>query len=189
MSQSDEQLIERWRSQGDRSAIAELADRYLKQFYQTARALLVDENRAEDVAQDTMLKIVRSLDSFDARSPFRTWSYTILMNTLRSDCRRQQTRFNRVDANANVTTLAEPGKSVSSTIESIETNGRIEQAMESLTDKQRTAFVLMVVEGRSAADVAEIEGCSVDAIYQRVTEARKSLRRAPGLLEIWRGER
>ncbi|GAA5507281.1 RNA polymerase sigma factor [Novipirellula caenicola] len=189
MPESDEQLIDRWRERGESSALAELAERYLSQFYGTARAMMLSDSQAEEVAQETMLKVVRWIDSFDTRATFRTWSYTILVNTIRSDLRRQKTRSKHFDAAADVTRVAATNQSHDIVLTQQETRNEIEHALAHLTDKQRTALVLMVIEGLSAADVAEIENCSVDAVYQRVSEARKSLRNIPALRQLWQEHR
>ncbi len=60
--------------------------------------------------------------------------------------------------------------------------------MRKLSEKQRVAVVLMLMEGLSAVEVAEMEGCSVDAVYQRVSDARKLLRGELSLQRVWLGE-
>lgn len=183
MPDSDEQLIGRWQNHRDQAALGRLADRYLGQFYSAARAMLFSATEAEDVAQEAMFKIVRSIDSINGRATFRTWSYTILMNTIRSEVRRQRRLSERVDAAADVT-LATTNDAVDS-LAARETRSCVESALASLTEKQRVAIVLMLMEGLTAAEVAEMESCSIDAVYQRVSEARKVLRNAPALKSVW----
>ena len=92
--------------------------------------------------------------------------------------RRQKTRSQHFDAAADVTRVAATNQSHETLLTQQETRNEIEHALTHLTDKQRTALVLMVTEGLSAADV-----------YQRVSEARKSLRNAPALRQLWQDHR
>ncbi|TWT92794.1 RNA polymerase sigma factor [Stieleria varia] len=186
---SDEHLVDRWRQHNDQSAIAELAERYLERFYATARAMTLRCTQAEDVAQETMLKIVRSIGSFDSRKSFRTWSYTILLNTVRSHQRRSSIRSQRTDASVDVGQIAIHQHTLETQLVENETRQKIQQELANLSDKQRTAIVLTLMDGLAAAAVAEMENCSVDAIYQRVAEARKTLRNAPSLKQFWQDDR
>ena len=173
-AESDEQLVERWRKAADASAIATLADRYLGQFYGTARAMMLTKDDSQDIAQEAMLKVVRAIETFDASKSFRTWSYTILLNSIRSQRRRQKTYSQRLKAVDNIDGYADVESSRQAQFGTNETSQCIANALGKLTEKQRTALVMMVMEGHSAAEVAEMEGCSVDAIYQRVARWNES---------------
>ena len=183
--ESDEQIVERWRVRADSSAIAALADRYLEQFFGSARAMLLTTDDAEDVAQETMLKIVRAIDAFDTSRCFRTWSYTILLNTIRSERRRQKTLAQRLKEIENIESYADADPSGQVHASRDDVSQCVANALRKLTEKQRTALVMMVMEGHSAAEVAEMEGCSSDAIYQRIAEAKKSLRKELSLQRLW----
>ena len=97
---TDEQLIERWNRQRDPAALNLLMSRYLPRFYLTARSMLMPVEEAEDIAQDVMLKVVVALDQFDARSTFQAWSYTILLNTVRTSMRQRKLRGQPVESRA-----------------------------------------------------------------------------------------
>lgn len=184
--QSDESLVT-LAQRGDRRALDQLVGRYLPRFLGTARGMLGVPEEAEEVAQDSMLKVLRSLPLFRSRSSFRAWSYAILVNTLRTSAKRRVLREQRIDRETDVGTVsASPAPATSA--EALEVGDVIHRAFRGLSDKLRVALFLTVVEGVPAADVAEIEGCSIDAVYQRVSEARKQLRRDSALMRIWFGE-
>lgn len=184
----DEQLIARWSSGRDQSARTTLIGRYLPRFYGTARAMLVRVEEAEDIAQEVMLKVVVALDRFDGRSTFQAWSYAILLNTVRTSLRNGKLRGKRLDSAADVERLAAPEVVMESRLDGEETKSKLQAAMGKLSEKQRVAVVLMLMEGLSAAEVAEIEECSVDAVYQRLADARKLLRSEVSLKRVWLGE-
>lgn len=181
---TDENLVARWREDGQQSALAELVDRYLLQFYGTARAMQLSQHAAEEVAQDTMLKVIRSIETFNEQWRFRTWSYTILINTIRSERKRYLAQVNR-HAVADVERLPMKSTARDSRLIRDEMQSCIECALQKLTEKQRDAVVMILIDGLPASEVAKIERCSVDAVYQRVTEARRSLRSEPSLKQFW----
>jgi len=184
MNDSDDQLALRYRLQGDRSALSELAVRYLPLFYRTARAMMLSHAQSEDISQEVMLKVIRSIDRFRGNSGFRAWSYTILLNTIRNELRRK--RIVSLVSSGEPFTEATDGK-VAPDFNSLQQESReqIASAIARLTDHQRTALVLIHIEGLTAAEVAQIEGCSVDSVYQRIAEAKRKLRNDASLRSLW----
>lgn len=184
--ESDEALVVLAQG-GNRLALDGLVNRYLPRFLGTARAMLSAPEDAEEAAQDSMLKILRSLPLFHPRSSFRAWAYAILVNTIRTFAQRRKVRERRLDRETDVGTVsasAPPRLSV----EAHEIAEIVQNAFQGLSDKLRVALFLTVMEGVPAAEVAEIEGCSVEAVYQRASEARSRLRRDSALMRIWFGE-
>jgi RNA polymerase sigma-70 factor, ECF subfamily len=186
--ETDEQLIARWSSGRDRSARDALIGRYLPRFYGTARAMLARVVEAEDIAQEAMLKVVVALDRFDGRSTFQAWSYAILLNTVRTSLRQGKQRGQKLERVADMGSVAAPECALERRLSGEETNSILEAAMQKLSEKQRVAVVLILMEGLSAAEVAEMEECSVDAVYQRVADARRVLRSEVSLQRVWLGE-
>lgn len=187
MTNSDEQLISLWKTLADKTALSQLATRYLPQFYRTARAMMMSHNQSEDIAQEVMLKIIRGLASFDGDSGFRVWSYTILLNTIRTESSRAKRRnHTSIDVN-NDASMPADSKHSHPTDHSIRTElqSAFEDALTKLTEAQRTALVLMHIDGLSANEVAALQECSVDAVYQRIAEAKRKLRADSHLRSLW----
>ncbi len=150
--------------------------------------MLVRAEEAEDIAQEVMWKVVVALDQFDGRSTFQAWSYAILLNTVRTSLRQGKLRGQRLDRVADMESVAAPECALERRLAGEETKSILEAAMQKLSEKQRVAVVLMLMEGLSAAEVAAIEECSVDAVYQRVADARSLLRSEVSLKRVWLGE-
>ncbi len=74
---------------GDEAAFATLVERYHGALIRLALVYVDDRAVAEDVAQDTWIGVLRGVQRFEARSSFRTWLFTILVNTARSRARRE----------------------------------------------------------------------------------------------------
>jgi RNA polymerase sigma-70 factor (ECF subfamily) len=83
---SDEDLMFRYRD-GDESAFTELVRRYKTKIISTAYRVLGDHARAEDVAQETFLRVHRNADRYRSIAKFSTWIYTIALNVARNELR------------------------------------------------------------------------------------------------------
>jgi RNA polymerase sigma-70 factor (ECF subfamily) len=187
MTNSDEQLISLWKTLADKTALAQLATRYLPQFYRTARAMMMSHDQSEDIAQEVMLKVIRALPTFEGQSGFRVWSYAILLNTIRTEAYRANRRnHTSIDAN-NDTMMPADTRHTLPTDHSMrsELQSVFQNALSKLTEAQRTALVLMHIDGLSANEVSILQECSVDAVYQRTTEAKRKLRADSKLRSLW----
>jgi len=85
------QAIER-SGQADRAALAELLTRHENRIYSICVRLVGDRETAHDLAQDTMVKVIEGLDSFDRRAKFTTWLTRVTMNVCISYLRKQRVR-------------------------------------------------------------------------------------------------
>jgi RNA polymerase sigma-70 factor, ECF subfamily len=85
---TDEALMLEFRD-GSRPAFEELLARYRGPLYGFFRRRLNSEQRAEDLAQETFLAVIRASDRYEARALFRTYLYGIAMNLLAAERRKQ----------------------------------------------------------------------------------------------------
>src|SRR5210317_1931241 len=80
MTTNDQQLIDRIIN-GDHSAFTILVDRYKDLVFSLALKMLKNREEAEEVSQDTFIKVFKSLDKFKGDSKFSTWIYKVAYNT------------------------------------------------------------------------------------------------------------
>jgi RNA polymerase sigma-70 factor (ECF subfamily) len=131
-----------------------------------ARALTRDADTADDLVQDTLVRALRSEHLFHG-GDIRSWLYTILTNLnrnrLRSLARRPVlTRIEDTDA---------PDAS------GTEGGGRdIERALAALVEDQRVALLLVVLEGLSYREVAEVQGVPIGTVMSRLARARAQIK-------------
>jgi RNA polymerase sigma-70 factor (ECF subfamily) len=131
-----------------------------------ARALTRDADAADDLVQDTLVRALRSEHLFHG-GDIRKWMYTILTNLnrnrLRSLARRPGTLpLDEHDAAA----MSGP-----------DAGGRdIERALATLTDDQRAALLLVVLEGLSYREVAEVQGVPIGTVMSRLARARAQIK-------------
>lgn len=131
-----------------------------------ARALTRDAETADDLVQDTLVRALRSEHLFHG-GEVRSWLYTILTNLNRNRLRslaRRPTLTPIEDHDAAAATGPEAG-------------GRdIERALAMLVDEQRTALLLVVLEGLTYREVAEIQGVPIGTVMSRLARARTQIK-------------
>ena len=131
-----------------------------------ARALTRDGDVADDLVQDTLVRALRSEHLFHG-GDIRSWLYTILTNLNR----------NRLRSLARRPAVApiEDDDAVDSS--GPEAGGRdIERALASLVDDQRAALLLVVMEGLSYREVAEVQGVPIGTVMSRLARARAQVK-------------
>ena len=131
-----------------------------------ARALTHDADVADDLVQDTLVRALRSQHLFSG-GELRSWLYTILTNLNR----------NRLRSLARRPTITVIGDNDAPDASGPEAGGRdIERALGELVEEQRTALLLVVLEGLSYREVADIQGVPIGTVMSRVARARLQIR-------------
>jgi len=131
-----------------------------------ARALTRDAELADDLVQDTLVRALRSEHLFHG-GELRSWLYTILTNLNR----------NRLRSLARRPTLTPIEDNDSPDMAGPEAGGRdIERALATLVDDQRTALLLVVLEGLSYREVAEVQGVPIGTVMSRLARARMQIK-------------
>src|SRR5262245_62269405 len=131
-----------------------------------ARALTRDAEVADNLVQDTLVRALRSEHLFHG-GELRSWLYTILTNLNRNRLRSLARRpaVQAIDDN-DAPDMAGP-----------EAGARdIERALASLVEDQRTALLLVVLEGLSYREVAEVQGVPIGTVMSRLARARVQIK-------------
>ena len=150
---------------GDTAAFEELVRGYQSQVWRFLRHLLGDAALAEDITQETFLRVYRKLDTFRYRSKFSTWVFRVARNA-GVDALRSRQRGERL------LTVVEPR---SQEPPSGELRVEIEAALQSLTPKLREAFVLIEALGLSYREAGRALGVPEGTVKSRVFHARERL--------------
>lgn len=179
----EEWLLERCR-RGEREAFDELFERYLPLVYNLALRLLGDPHGAEDVVQETFLRVYQNLPRFAGRSRLSTWIYRIVVNLCHDEHRRSARQP------ASFSFLAEEGKG-EEWLERIpeeelgpeeqvlqkERQRVLWQAVQRLREPFRTTLILCDLEEWDYSEVAQVMGVAEGTVKSRLNRARKWLRR------------
>lgn len=171
---SDEELVVQYRDSRAESVLEELITRHVPKVRAMIFPMVLDHAVADDLTQETLLRAVRSIDSFEGRSQFGTWLGRIAMNTAHSFLARR-TRSPLVFQ----AELADR-HSCDSTPDQVATDGelltQVESAIARLSPKLRAAIVLTALQGLSPREAAAIENCRESTMHWRVHQARKQLK-------------
>jgi RNA polymerase sigma-70 factor (ECF subfamily) len=136
---------------------------------------------AEDVAQETLLRVLDNLNSFEQRSYFTTWVYKIAVRVALTELRRRRWRDVSLDALSEVRGEALMAMDIGMTGRLAEQNDMlktIQQMMdEELTEKQRTALMATGIQGMPLEEVAQRMGTTRNALYKLLHDARLRLKR------------
>jgi len=136
-----------------------------------------DRATADDLLQETLLRIARGLPSFERRSSVKTWAFSIATRVAADHFRRPETRAQIVDVDeAQGLSDSEPDMDGRLVID--EMNSCVREVIDSLPEDYRAALVLHDLEGLTAAATAEASGCSVATAKIRIHRARDRLRKA-----------
>lgn len=130
---------------------------------------------ADDLLQETLLKIARALPEFEGRSSVKTWAFTIATRVATDHLRRPQnrTQMTEIDETVQVVDAETDQKLVVDEMSSC-----MREVVDSLPEDYRTALVLHDLEGQTATQVAEIAGCSIATAKIRIHRARRRLKQA-----------
>jgi RNA polymerase sigma-70 factor (ECF subfamily) len=130
-----------------------------------ARALTRDAETADDIVQDTLVRALRSEHLFHG-GDMRAWLYTILTNLNRNRLRSLSRRPTLTSINDNDAATTGP-----------DTGSRdISRALDDLAEDQRAALLLVVLEGLTYREVAEVQGVPIGTVMSRLARARMQIK-------------
>jgi RNA polymerase sigma-70 factor (ECF subfamily) len=179
---TDEALVEEAR-RGVHPAFTSLVERYQHRVYRLAVRMSHNASDAEEITQETFLRALRGLDSFEGAARFGTWIYRIAMNEAlmrrRSAKRRPAQSLEELRATVG-DAVERPGSDAPPGADELlarrQVAERVRAALGHLDEAHRAALVLRDLEGLSAEEAADILGISPEAVRQRAHRARLRLR-------------
>jgi RNA polymerase sigma-70 factor (ECF subfamily) len=139
--------------------------------------LVGDRSTADDLLQDTLLKIARALPGFEGRSSVKTWAFAIATRVATDHFRRPHSRAQMVEIEETEPVHVSDAE-IDQRLVVDEMNSCVREVIDSLPEDYRTALVLHDLEGHTAAQVAEIAGCSLATAKIRIHRARRRLKEA-----------
>lgn len=132
---------------------------------------------AEDLLQETLVRVARGLPSFAARSSVRTWAFSIA-NRVAADYFRHPDRQARIVDLDEAGEVADTAPEINGRLIEDEMNQCVRQVIDSLPDTYRAALILHDLEGLSAEQTAQICECTVATAKIRIHRARNRLKEA-----------
>lgn len=169
------ELVRRLRI-GDATAFDEIYDVYNRRLFQFLRRMSRDRSVAEDLLEETWLRLVRASVELRPDSRLEPWLFTVARNLYRSYCRSRL----REEAYTSEFTLLWPSEAPRSPHDLAclgEFEARLEAALDDLPPLYREAVLLVGVEGFSPSEAAAVCGITAEALRQRLSRARAMLAR------------
>lgn len=176
---SDERLVDKM-AEGDEAAFETLVRRYHAPIQIYAERMLRDRKRAEDVAQETFLRLIKQVQSGKPPVQLKPWLYRVAGNQCRDWFRRSSVKLEQtIDFIGDyVETAHNPHtSSVLHLVEHQETQKELLQTLEELTDSQREIVILRFYHDLKLEEIAVTTGFTLSAVKSHLYAGLKSLRK------------
>jgi RNA polymerase sigma-70 factor (ECF subfamily) len=160
--------------QGDPAALRQLVDAHYEPLYRFLWRLTASSDAASELTQETFVRALLRLDSFNGRSRFSTWLHAIALN-LWKDARRAGARESEILLdNASIAADAPAGEPEA--LASLERH-EVRDAVERLPERQRLAILLFYYQGMSYKEIASLRGCPMGTVGSWIHHGVRALKR------------
>lgn len=168
------QLIEACQ-RGDPEAFRALFEKHKDMVYSVALRYSGDAAAAQDIAQDTFLKLFSTIGSFRGESNFEAWLYRMVVNRCFDQKRKTRRLVSLLDGV--IDARRTPEDSALDEVLREEISAHVKSVVEGLSPEQRMVVVLRYTKGLSYEEIASILGCSAGTIASRLNRAHRVLER------------
>lgn len=182
MSDREKFLLEKAKA-GDVAAFEELIESYQRKIFNIALRIVGNYDDANDLAQEVLIRIYKSIGNFKEQSSLSTWIYRITTNVCLDDIRKRKNRkVISLDEEIRVEDGEMQRQIVSSdplpedTAEKGELRELVKDAISSLSDEHRLVIVLRDLQGFSYEEIARILKCPEGTVKSRINRARLTLK-------------
>ncbi len=171
---TDEQIVEQFKTpENKEQAFRVLVERYQEKLYFHIRRFVFNHQDADDVLQNTFIKVWKSLDNFKSNSKLYTWLYRIATN-------ESITHINKHKKRAETGLETEEGNPLEvlkadEYFDGNEIQAKLQLALNTLPDKQRSVFQLRYFEELKYNEIAEVLETSVGALKASYHHAVKKI--------------
>jgi RNA polymerase sigma-70 factor, ECF subfamily len=168
---------------GDQEAFRTLVEEHSRSVFRLAYRMTGREIDAEEVVQETFLRVYQQFKSFEARSNFRTWLYRIAVNCSIDFLRKRQRHDSHLDSldaepEDRVLSLRSPTPLPDRLLFSAQLGERVTQILERMSPVEKAAFVLRHYEELSIEEIAQSLGLRSSATKHAIFRAVQKLRQA-----------
>lgn len=181
MQQSDEELVRRY-LQGDRHAFRELVNRHTQTIYNLAYRYTGDRMEAENIAQDTFLRVYQALPTSRTDLPFKPWILRIAVNLCRDWAKKKRPVLFSGPAggeegqNPDIEALVDDRSLPLDRIEAEEMAEMLRRAVMELPEPYRLVITLRYTEGLSYEEIATVREMPVNTVRTHLFRAKALLR-------------
>jgi len=170
----DQYYIEAVRN-GNIQAFAFLVEKYQKLIYTLALKLLKRPEDAEEMAQDTFIKAYQKLDSYEGKSKFSTWIYSITYNACISELRKRRIEFKSLEDQRITEQDEMKMHDYYRETKKEDQEKYLNLALGKLPEDDQVLVTLYYYENQSMDEISEITGLTVSNIKVKIHRARKKM--------------
>ncbi len=182
---TDQEVVIKARAGSD-AAYRELVRRYERPVFSLIYRMVRNREQAEDLSQETFVKVLNALDSYRPEYKFSSWVFKIANNAAIDYLRRRELDTLSLEGSPHADTpqmveatalqIGDRGETALEEVENRELGGEIERAIAKLRPEYRTCILLRHVEGRAYEEIAEILNLPLGTVKTYIHRARNELR-------------
>lgn len=178
---TDEELIDRFQK-GDEQAYVELVNRYRDRLMNFAYRFVNDDEQAEDIVQDTLLKLYTHRHYYRNIAKFSTWIYTIAGNLAKTELRKKKrhkvTNLSQMGREEREYELPAVEAESGQIVQEQYAEKQIQQAIQTLPLHFRTVIILRDIQELSYEEISNIVDVPLGTVKSRINRARLQLQKA-----------
>jgi RNA polymerase sigma factor (sigma-70 family) len=181
--------------EGDKKAFAVLVDRYKDLVFTLALRMLKNREEAEEVAQDTFIKVFKSLSQFKGDSKFSTWIYRITYNGCLDSLKKYKQEYNNIPLDDYTGRQLMSLDNAVDAMEDQEQQQTIKECLQLLPKEDNFLLTLYYYEEQSLDEISKIMGITSNNAKVKLYRSRKKLtsilkeRLEPEIIEHYERER
>jgi RNA polymerase sigma factor (sigma-70 family) len=160
---------------GDTNAFAALVDRYKDMVYTLSLRMIRNREEAEELAQDTFIKVYRSLGKFKGESKFSTWLYKVAYNTCLDRLKKNKGEQYVIAIDAYTEEQVAALNNAFDTIEDKERKQMLQDCLHLLPGEDSFLLTLYYFEEQSVKEISKIIGVTSNHVKIKLFRSRKKL--------------
>ena len=172
---ADDRALAEYAATGDFGAFEELVRRYRNDVYALSVRYVRNREEAWDIAQEAFIKAHRGLRRFRGDASFKTWMLRITANQCKDYLKKRRLPTVAIEDLGGTEYAASHAAQPDEALGASELGESIQAAMDKLSHKHKTAFILRELEGLSYEEMAQAMNCSMGTVMSRLHHARKKL--------------
>ena len=175
MTTNDDQIIINQILEGDSNAFAVLVDRYKDLVFTLALRMIKNREEAEEVSQDTFIKVFKNLNKFKGKSKFSTWIYRVAYNTCLDRIKKLKREFNVVTIDEFTENQVKPLDNALDQIINDERKQDIQKCLQLLPSDDSFLLTLFYFEELSLEEISKVVGLTANNVKVKLFRSRKKL--------------
>ena len=176
MHTEEQAYIERVRK-GDSASYAFLVNKYKNMAFTVALKIVNNREDAEDILQESFLKAYQQIHTFEYKSKFSTWFYTIVYRTAIAKLPGKKVQFFTIDDETHENYFTDEASNPVESFEIGEEQRYVKEAIRRLPQSEALLITLYYLNENSLKEIEEITGLNVNNIKIKLFRARKKLER------------